>query len=68
MEVWRKKAVSSKFLAWRSGIIQRGLIFSNSGHEFVGVDINKRTVDTLKAGKVPFKEKSFQELMDGTIC
>ncbi|MCE5224237.1 MAG: hypothetical protein LLG05_00040 [Porphyromonadaceae bacterium] len=32
------------------------LLFANSGHEVVGIDVNKRTVDTLKAGKMPFEE------------
>jgi UDP-N-acetyl-D-mannosaminuronic acid dehydrogenase len=44
------------------------LLFANSGHEVVGIDINKRTVDTLKAGKMPFEEDGFQELLDGAIA
>lgn len=44
------------------------LLFANSGHEVVGIDVNKRTVDTLKAGKMPFEEKGFQELLDGAIA
>lgn len=44
------------------------LLFANNGHEVVGVDVNKRVVDTLKAGKMPFEEKGFQELLDGAIA
>ena len=43
------------------------LLFANNGHEVVGIDINKRVVDTLKAGKMPFEEKGFQELLNGAI-
>jgi UDP-N-acetyl-D-mannosaminuronate dehydrogenase len=32
------------------------LLFANSGHEVVGIDVNKSTVDILKAGKMPFEE------------
>jgi UDP-N-acetyl-D-mannosaminuronic acid dehydrogenase len=28
------------------------LLFANNGHEVVGIDVNKHTVDTLKAGKI----------------
>lgn len=31
------------------------LLFANNGHEVVGIDVNKRVVDTLKAGKMPFE-------------
>ncbi|KKH94972.1 UDP-N-acetyl-D-mannosamine dehydrogenase [Methanosarcina sp. 1.H.T.1A.1] len=44
------------------------LLFANNGHEVVGIDVNKRVVDTLKAGKMPFEEKGFQELLDGAIA
>ena len=44
------------------------LLFANNGHELVGIDVNKRVVDTLKAGKMPFEEKGFQELLDGAIA
>jgi UDP-N-acetyl-D-mannosaminuronic acid dehydrogenase len=44
------------------------LLFANGGHEVVGIDVNKRVVDTLKAGKMPFEEKGFQELLDGAIA
>jgi UDP-N-acetyl-D-mannosaminuronic acid dehydrogenase len=44
------------------------LLFANSGHEVVGIDINKRTVGTLKAGKMPFEENGFQDLLDGAIA
>lgn len=43
------------------------LLFANNGYEVVGIDVNKRVVDTLKAGKMPFEEKGFQELLDGAI-
>lgn len=44
------------------------LLFANNGHEVVGIDVNKRVVDTLKAGKMPFEEKGFQELLDGAVA
>lgn len=44
------------------------LLFANNGHEVVGIDVNKRTVDILKKGKMPFEEKGFQELLDGAIA
>lgn len=44
------------------------LLFANNGHEVVGIDVNKRVVDILKAGKMPFEEKGFQELLDGAIA
>src|SRR5665811_770526 len=44
------------------------LLFANNNHEVVGIDVNKRVVDTLKAGKMPFEEKGFQELLDGAIA
>lgn len=44
------------------------LLFANNGHEVVGIDVNKRVVDTLKAGKMPFEETGFQELLDGAIA
>src|SRR5665647_622857 len=40
------------------------LLFANSGYEIVGVDVNKSVVDTLKAGKMPFEEKGFLELLE----
>lgn len=44
------------------------LLFANNGHEVVGIDVNKRVVETLKAGKMPFEEKGFQELLDEAIA
>lgn len=44
------------------------LLFANNGHEVVGIDVNKRIVDTLKAGKMPFEEQGFQELLDSAIA
>lgn len=44
------------------------LLFANNGHEVVGIDVNKRVVDTLKAGKMPFEEKGFQEHLDRAIA
>ena len=44
------------------------LLLANNGHEVVGIDVNKRVVDSLKAGKMPFEEKGFQELLDGAIA
>jgi UDP-N-acetyl-D-mannosaminuronic acid dehydrogenase len=44
------------------------LLFANSGHEVVGIDVNRRVVDTLKAGKMPFEENGFQELLDKAIA
>lgn len=44
------------------------LLFANNGHEVLGVDVNKRVVDTIKAGRMPFEEKGFQELLDGAIA
>jgi UDP-N-acetyl-D-mannosaminuronic acid dehydrogenase len=44
------------------------LLFANNGHEVVGIDVNKRVVDTLKAGKMPFEEDGFQELLDSAIA
>jgi UDP-N-acetyl-D-mannosaminuronic acid dehydrogenase len=44
------------------------LLFANNGHEVVGIDVNKRVVDTLKAGKMPFEEKGFHELLDNAIA
>ncbi|WP_440946620.1 nucleotide sugar dehydrogenase [Methanosarcina sp. T3] len=43
------------------------LLFANNGCEVVGIDVNKHVVDTLKAGKMPFEETGFQELLDGAI-
>ncbi len=43
------------------------LLLANNGHEVVGIDVNKRVVETLKAGKMPFEEKGFQELLDEAI-
>ncbi|KKG75477.1 NAD(P)-binding domain-containing protein [Methanosarcina mazei] len=44
------------------------LLFANNGHKVVGIDVNKRVVDTLKAGRMPFEENGFQELLDGAIA
>lgn len=44
------------------------LLFANNGHEVVGIDVNKRVIETLKAGKMPFEEKGFQELLDAAIA
>ncbi len=44
------------------------LLFANNGHEVVGVDINKLIVNILKAGKMPFEEKGFQELLETAIA
>ena len=44
------------------------LFFANNGHEVVGIDVNKRVVEALKAGKMPFEEKGFQELLDEAIA
>jgi len=44
------------------------LLFANGGHEVVGIDVNKRVVETLKAGKMPFEEQGFQELLDSAIA
>lgn len=43
------------------------LLFANCGNQVVGVDINKRTVEILKNGKMPFEEEGFQELLDKAI-
>lgn len=43
------------------------LLFANNGHEVVGVDVNKRVVEILKSGKMPFEEEGFQELLDSAI-
>lgn len=43
------------------------LLLANNGHKVVGIDVNKVVVETLKAGKMPFKEKGFQELLDEAI-
>lgn len=43
------------------------LLFANSGNQVVGVDINKRTVEILRTGKMPFEEEGFQELLDKAI-
>jgi UDP-N-acetyl-D-mannosaminuronic acid dehydrogenase len=40
------------------------LLFANNGHEVVGVDINNYVVETLKAGKMPFEEEGFKELLE----
>jgi len=40
------------------------LLFANNGIDVVGVDINERVVNTLKAGRMPFEEEGFQELLD----
>jgi UDP-N-acetyl-D-mannosaminuronic acid dehydrogenase len=44
-----------------------GILLANNGHEVVGIDINKRVVETLKEGKMPFEEKGFQELLNEAI-
>src|SRR5659263_153674 len=44
------------------------LLFANNGHEVVGIDVNKRVVEALKAGKMPFEEKGFQELLGEAIA
>lgn len=43
------------------------LLFANHNHEVVGIDINKIVIETLKVGKMPFKEKGFQEMLDSAI-
>jgi UDP-N-acetyl-D-mannosaminuronic acid dehydrogenase len=44
------------------------LLFANNGHEVVGIDVNKRVVEALNAGKMPFEEKGFQEMLDEAIA
>jgi UDP-N-acetyl-D-mannosaminuronic acid dehydrogenase len=48
--------------------LSTALLFANNGHEVVGIDVNMRVVKTLKAGKIPFEEKGFQELLDEAIA
>jgi UDP-N-acetyl-D-mannosaminuronic acid dehydrogenase len=43
------------------------LLFANNRVEVIGVDVNEKVVNTLKAGKMPFEEEGFQELLDGAI-
>ncbi len=43
------------------------LLFANNGHEVVGVDVNRRVVEILKKGKMPFEEKGFKELLDSAL-
>ncbi|KKG99376.1 UDP-N-acetyl-D-mannosamine dehydrogenase [Methanosarcina mazei] len=65
-----KGGIMSKICVLGQGYIglPTALLFANNGHEVVGIDVNKRVVDTLKAGKMPFEEKGFQELLDGAIA
>jgi len=43
------------------------LLFANNGHEVVGVDVNRRVVDILKTGKMPFEEEGFPELLESAL-
>jgi len=40
------------------------LLFASAGHEVVGVDIDKRKVDLLNSGKLPFQEPGLEELFE----
>lgn len=40
------------------------LLFAASGHEVVGVDIDKRKVELLNSGKLPFQEPGLEELFE----
>ncbi len=44
------------------------LLFANNGHEVVGIDVNKRVVETLKAGKMPFEEKGLSGTSGRSNC
>lgn len=41
--------------------------FANTGAEVVGVDIKKETVDAVNAGKVPFVEPGFEDLLKEVV-
>lgn len=43
------------------------LLFANSGHRVVGIDINHKIVETLKNGKMPFEEKGLQKLLNTAV-
>jgi len=43
------------------------LLFANNGHEVVGVDVNRRVVEILKTGKMPFEEEGFPELLESAL-
>lgn len=59
----------AKFCVLGQGYIglPTSLLFANNGHEVFGVDVNKHIVDSLKAGKMPFEEKGFQEMLKEAI-
>ncbi|MFW6048436.1 MAG: nucleotide sugar dehydrogenase [Candidatus Natronoplasma sp.] len=40
------------------------LLFAESGHEVIGVDINEEKLNKLENGILPFKEKGLEELYD----
>ncbi len=52
----------SKICVFGQGYIglPTAILFANSGHEVVGIDVNKRTIDTFKEVKMPFEEKVFR--------
>ena len=40
------------------------LLFASAGHEVIGIDIDKRKVDLLNSGKLPFQEPGLNELFE----
>jgi UDP-N-acetyl-D-mannosaminuronic acid dehydrogenase len=38
------------------------LLLANAGHDIIGVDVNKRIIDKLNNGEIPFKETDLDEL------
>jgi len=42
--------------------LPNALLLASSGHEVVGVDINKEKIDLLKNGKIPFEEPGLEDL------
>jgi UDP-N-acetyl-D-mannosaminuronic acid dehydrogenase len=47
------------------------LLFARSGHEVVGVDVNREVIDSLNAGQLHIDEKGLQEVYDqakGRFC
>lgn len=43
------------------------LLFAANGHEVIGVDINKKTVETLNNGIIPFEENGLKDLLANAI-
>lgn len=44
-----------------------GISLANAGKKVVAFDINPRTVETVKKGKMPFKEKGAEELLQKVL-